>query len=112
MSRGAFGTLTMSCARPSDIGWMRTCLDSRLIFPQTVLGCIAKEGGIADDGTSVSSEEGDEGSADESVSEGSADSEGGLPSSMDNGSSRDEYEQFLSQFLGDDEPGRKKRQKG
>ena len=102
----------MSCARLSDTGWMRTCLDSRLIYPPSALGCIARKGGVADDGTSVSSDEGDKGNADESVFEGSADSEGCLPSSTDSGSSSDAYEQFLSQFLGDDEPGRRKRHKG
>ena len=72
----------------------------------------SKEGGVADDGTSVSPKEGDKGNADESVSEGSDDIEGILPSSMNSGSSSDEYEQFLSQFLGDDEPGRRKATKG
>ena len=72
----------------------------------------SEERAVADDETSVSSEEGDEGDAHEFVSEGSADNEGCLASSMDSGLSSDEYEQFLSHILGDDGPGRGKCHKG
>ena len=72
----------------------------------------SEEGGAVDEGTSVSSVEGDEcnavvreeGSVDEPMSAGSEGSGDCLTASTDSALSFDEYEQFLSQFLGDDEP--------
>ena len=75
-------------------------------------GCIVRVGGGTDDSVSATSVDGEEGSEDESMSAGSEGSGDCVTASTDSASSSDEYEQLLSQFLGDDEPRRRKRHRG
>ena len=69
-------------------------------------------GGGIDDGVSVTPVDGDGGSEDESMSIGSEGGGDSLASSTDSASGSNEYEHFLSRFLGDDEPRRRKRHRG
>ena len=122
MGKGACGPLKTCCAKLSAIHMTLAYPDRLLTYPQSSHGCIARTGGMWANGprrcrwkgtsTVPSARDGDEGSADEPMSVGDEDSGDCLTLSTDSASNFDEYEQFLSQLLGVDEPRHRNRHRG